>query len=120
MVDTKLILHCSLCSYAMKYIVLLPFFIMVSLVALSAQDNTSVLIGQVVDADKELPLPGATVIVNDSLGQFKYAATSDDQGNFEISGILSNQYHVIISYVGFSSYRDTVNISLGQRVYLGR
>lgn len=120
MADKKLILHCSLCSYAMKYNVLLPFFIMVSLAALSAQDKSSVLNGQVVDADKELPLPGATVIVNDSLGQFKHAATSDEQGYFEINGILSNQYHIIISYVGYASYRGEVKIAPGQRVNMGR
>src|SRR5690606_5025744 len=41
-------------------------------------------------------------------------------GYFEINGILSNQYHIIISYVGYASYRGEVKIAPGQRVNMGR
>ncbi len=60
------------------------------------------------DASKAI-LQGAQV----QLDPQKRVVVTDAQGQFILSGILAGQYTVTVSYLGFSSYSTTVNVTAG-------
>jgi len=75
-------------------LLVLSFFIMSASLTF-AQKNFS---GRIIDAEDQKPLPGATIRAGDHRG-----TTSNQQGQFKISGIPSGVQFLQISYVGFET-----------------
>ncbi len=63
-------------------------------------------------------IPGATVTIYDPVSQFQQTATTDSSGNFSISNVPFNPYHMTVTAKGFAPYvqdvsiRSTVPVSL--------
>ncbi|MDX1638493.1 MAG: carboxypeptidase-like regulatory domain-containing protein [Balneolaceae bacterium] len=60
--------------------------------------------GSVYDKDTGEPLPGANVLLADA----STGTSTNSAGRFSIAPLLSDQYEVTISYVGYEAVRDTV------------
>src|SRR5271168_4368863 len=76
----------------------------------SAQSNTGTLEGTVVDPSART-IAGASVTVRSQAGQSLYQASTNNKGEFTISGIPSGSYTVEVSAPGFSiAPREGVSI----------
>ncbi|MCD4735389.1 MAG: carboxypeptidase-like regulatory domain-containing protein, partial [Bacteroidales bacterium] len=66
---------------------------------LIAQDITQTVKGRVLDADTEIPLPGATVVIvgSDPL----IGTTTDIDGYFKIERVTIGRYDLRITFMGF-------------------
>ena len=73
-----------------------------------------VLRGFVTDRTDGAPLPQANVVLRDSTGIVKAAATDGD-GFYQLAGIGPGTYRLAVSFLGFETYRDTVRLSPGPR-----
>jgi TonB-linked SusC/RagA family outer membrane protein len=81
---------------------------------LSAQGGTTVR-GTVTEARTNTPIPGATVRITDS----RYAALTNDQGQFVINGVANGTYVLEARRIGYSAGRtDRVRVA-GQPVTVG-
>lgn len=67
--------------------------------SLFSQQLTQTVKGRVVDADTEIPLPGATVVI--SLTEPLLGASTDAEGYFRIDNVPLGRYDILISYMGF-------------------
>ena len=68
--------------------------------------QSSSLSGTVTDQDSKEPLTGANIIVN---GTTKGAVT-DYNGDYSINGLSEGSYEIIVSYLGYSTLTETVEI----------
>jgi hypothetical protein len=97
----------------MKRIISLSFVMLLCCAAMHAQaDRRVTLRGTVLDADGQtLPLVNVVLYdVADSVNILNHGIT-DMQGNYEITGIEPGRYCAVLSYVGFRTVRDTLNIT---------
>lgn len=85
---------------------ILSLILAISFVQLSAQHS---LHGKVVNAEGET-LPGATVQLENTS---KISAT-DSQGVFHFEGISANECSLIVSYVGYHSYKSKIVLNQGK------
>jgi hypothetical protein len=92
----------------MKYFGIILIAITLLISNLLYAGNQGKLIGKVVDAAKNEPLPGATVVVVGT----QRGATTDIDGKFTIIGINIGTYTVRASLVGYSS-AEVKNIKIG-------
>lgn len=56
------------------------------------------------------PLPNANVILATGVDSSFRAATTNVDGYYEIEGIPAGRYYLRVSYVGFNTYRDTIEL----------
>lgn len=80
---------------------------------LSAKGQNQAISGRVLDTDN-FPLPGATVKAEKS----NVAVISDIDGYFTLTAITAASEKVIVSYVGFETQTQEVNLGEGQTPYL--
>lgn len=73
--------------------------------------------GVVTSADDALPLQGANVVLEAPDGSVAYAAATGPAGAYAIDGIEPGRYPLRVSFVGFSTYRDTLLLRPGIRTY---
>jgi hypothetical protein len=66
--------------------------------------------------DRETTLPGAMIYIQGT----QLGAVSDADGRFQVLNIPVGKQVLTIQYIGFSEYRDTVNIVAGQMLDLGK
>lgn len=100
----------------MKKIILLLFFCYYCSFAFSQQsDNRTRLVGQVLSASNQQPLPGAVIKIKDS----NIATVTDEKGNF-ILNLMSGEYSVQISYLGFTGQEIEISAPFDPnlRIYL--
>ena len=85
------------------------YWMMVLLVAmpLAAQTPGVTLSGFVTDADNGESLPLASIV----LAQVQLGAASNSSGYYAVKGIPAGTYEVVISYIGYKSWRDTLAFS---------
>jgi TonB-dependent receptor len=83
--------------------------ILVAITTVAGGQQTGVVKGRVVDADK-LSMPGATVLI-ESLNK---GAVTDSYGFFTISGITEGSYELTVSYIGFNTEAQQVNVQAGR------
>ncbi|MCB2220999.1 MAG: carboxypeptidase-like regulatory domain-containing protein [Bacteroidetes bacterium] len=79
--------------------ILLVIIAVLSSIFVFSQQLTQTVKGRIVDADTEIPLPGATVVILDTdplLG-----ASADAEGFFRIEKVPLGRYDIKISYMGF-------------------
>lgn len=83
-------------------------FVCSSLVAL-AQVSIS---ARVLDASKE-PLPFANVRLLNSKGKMQTGQATGQDGNFRLSNVPEGTYILEVSYVGYTSHRDSLSLKRG-------
>lgn len=60
------------------------------------------------------PLPQANAVLMDSTGIVRATATDGD-GLYQLAGVTPATYRLVISYLGYETYRDTVRLRPGSR-----
>ncbi|RMH60164.1 MAG: TonB-dependent receptor [Bacteroidetes bacterium] len=73
--------------------------------------------GVVTSADDGLPLQGANVVLEGPGGAVAYAAATGPEGTYAIEGIEPGRYPVRVSFIGFSTHRDTLLLRPGVLTY---
>lgn len=93
---------------------LLTVLAMVLLTSQIALAQTGVLRGVVTDAETGESVPGANVLLAD-LGR---GASSDIDGNYRIENLPAGNHVVTVSFLGYRTFRETVQITGGQTTVL--
>ena len=80
---------------------------------LFAQKNPSrniaiTLSGKITASKTNLPLPGASIYISD----LKAGTTADENGNYTLRNISSGKYLIEVSFIGFASIVETIDLSL--------
>lgn len=88
---------------------LLLFFIYLFTPSLIAQNKNSTLEGIIMDKSSGSPLPGATLFIEETRNGY----ITDDSGRFKFS-LPKGDYSLIVSFVGYKSYRTRINTSSNQ------
>lgn len=70
----------------------------------SASAQYWVVKGAVVDSTESLPLQSATVVLTKIADSTKRAFSTNELGQFRISGVLNGNYHLQVSFVGFKTF----------------
>lgn len=88
----------------------LALFLVAALTALPAQAQTGTITGTVFDAESQNPLPGANVVIQGT----QEGATTDSQGEYEITGLSPGEYTIQASFVGYQNLSKEVTVQAGQ------
>ena len=100
---------------------LLSFLLLISLSLLSlptfAQSNYAVLSGTVVDPQQRA-LPGASIQLTAAATHAVRQATSNDQGIFQIPGLLPGEYELKVDASGFAPFTQALRLEVGQQLAL--
>jgi Carboxypeptidase regulatory-like domain len=84
----------------------------------SGQSNYAGLSGTVCDPQRQ-PIPGASVQVKSASTQAARQVNADEQGAFQLNGLLPGEYTLTVQAQGFAELTRTVNIEVGQQLSLG-
>lgn len=85
-------------------------FLVIALTALPAQAQTGTVSGTVFDAETQNPLPGTNVVIQGT----QQGATTDSQGEYEITGVEPGDYTVLASFVGYQDLSKEITVQSGQ------
>src|SRR5215470_14551011 len=96
-----------------KTLLALTFVLVIFFTTIAAQEHKGSINGQVTDASHAV-LQGARIEVQPSGAK----AVSDSQGQFTIYGVMPGHYTVTVSYVGFSTLTQEIDVSAGQAVHV--
>jgi hypothetical protein len=81
--------------------------------------KTQIIRGQIIDKSTEMPIPGATILVNDSTSPQVKGTTSDTEGYFKIENIPVGRVNVQVSFVGYNPVKiDNVLLRSGKEMFL--
>jgi len=94
----------------MKAIILFVFF---PLTLLLSQNNKQTIYGIVLDSKTKEPVLGANILI----ANLNDGVTSDENGNFTLS-LNPGKYVLKISYIGYDSLIDTINITGNNNKFL--
>ena len=89
---------------------LLTVFIMVLLSSQLAFAQTGAISGQVTDADSGETVPGANIFIT----ELDRGAATDIDGNYVIENVPAGTYSLTATFVGYRTFRQTVQVSSGQ------
>jgi len=84
-----------------KRIFILAGLLVISILGM-AQQNGQVIKGRIVDAVSQTPLPGATVVIQNSIPT--QGTTTDADGNFKLGNIKPGRYNLQVSFIGYENY----------------
>jgi hypothetical protein len=93
------------------------FFLLLTSVSASGQSNYSVLSGTVFDPQQRA-VPGAAVEVMSASTHSVRHVSSDEQGTFQISGLLPGDYNLNVQASGFAPFTQTLRLEVGQQLTL--
>ena len=100
---------------------LIPVVLTLALLSLSlpvfGQSNYAALSGSVVDP-QERALPGAIVQLTSEATRAVRRVTSNDQGIFQIPGLLPGEYEVSVQASGFAPFAQALRLEVGQQMTL--
>jgi len=85
-------------------------FLVIALTALPAQAQTGTVSGTVFDAETQNPLPGTNVVIQGT----QQGATTDSQGEYEITGVEPGDYTVLASFIGYQDLSKEITVQSGQ------
>jgi hypothetical protein len=86
------------------------FLVHLAFIASYAQDPTTVtLTGKVTDERTGQPLPFSNVFLNNST----IGTTTDDKGNYRLSGLAIGSLEMVVSYLGYESVKQTLRFEQG-------
>lgn len=89
---------------------LLTVLTMVLLSSQLAFAQTGAISGQVTDGETGETIPGANIL----LVEIERGAATDMDGNYEITNVPAGEYTVTVTFVGYRTYRETVQVEAGQ------
>lgn len=75
------------------------FFLILFNFTTQAQKHFQAIYGQVLDKQTKTPLPGATIIVENSKPQL--VASSDENGNFVLNQVPIGRQILVVTYIGY-------------------
>ena len=81
------------------------------------QSNYASLSGTVFDPQQQA-IPGASVQLTSESTQASRQATTNDQGVFQITGLLPGQYKFSVQAAGFATLNQNVTLEVGQQMTL--
>lgn len=82
-----------------------------------AQTTTAAVSGLVVDS-QQLPVPGATLTIQDIQRGTRRTITSTEDGAFELAGLLPGEYRLTASLQGFATTQVDLRLEVNQRLRL--
>lgn len=80
-----------------------------------AQTTTATLSGLVVDT-QQLPIPGATLMIEETQRSARRTITSGANGSFELAGLLPGEYRLTASLDGFATTQVDLRLEVNQRL----
>jgi hypothetical protein len=83
----------------------------------SAQSNYATLSGTVFDPQRQA-VPSAIVRVTSASTQASRQVNTNDQGAFQLTGLLPGEYKLTVEAQGFAVLSQTVNVEVGQQMTL--
>ncbi|MDF9798146.1 iron complex outermembrane receptor protein [Catalinimonas alkaloidigena] len=81
---------------------------------LFAQNNLANIEGSIVQASDGAPVPGANITLLGST----YGSISDLEGRFVINNIPEGVYEMMVSFVGYKTYNETLALNAGEKEVL--
>jgi hypothetical protein len=84
-----------------KQIFILTVILIITVMG-NAQQNGQVIKGRIVDVISQTPLPGATVVVQDSNPML--GTMTDADGNFKLLNIKPGRYNLKVSFIGYENF----------------
>lgn len=101
----------------MKFILILFLVITMAINTIAQTSLTQVVRGIIMDAQSQITLPGATIIISNN--NYTVNTTSDEKGNFKINKVPIGRQNIKISYIGYKTITlQSFNISSGKEVVL--
>ncbi len=94
----------------------LAFLVFFALVGTNVWAQNGGIVGKVEDAAEKAVLPGAHVLLKGPVSQ---AGISDDNGLFRFTGLPGGTYKLEITYLGFDTLRQDINLARGENKWLG-
>jgi len=91
---------------------LLTVITMVLLTSQVALAQVGTVTGVVTDAESGETVPGANIL----LQELERGSVSDVDGNYEIANVPAGSYTLTASFVGYNTYRQTINVQAGQEL----
>ncbi|TGV04378.1 outer membrane beta-barrel family protein [Flavivirga rizhaonensis] len=83
-------------------------------------DKTGTILGKVLDAKLNQPLPYVNIIIKNTKGVILTGGISLDDGSFKIEKVLEGDIIVSIQYIGYKTFNKNITIGKGNyRVNLG-
>ena len=83
------------------------FLLLITFLSYNLYSQNGAIVGTIKDADNRIPLPGANIILDGT----DYGTVSDIKGNFIIPNVISNDYILKVSYIGYNDFEIEVNVS---------
>lgn len=77
----------------------------------SASDlfSQSTISGTIFQSKTNVPLKGANIQIESEFGN-KYGASSNNKGDFSIVDVLSGDYTMSVSFIGFETYKESISV----------
>ncbi len=98
----------------MKYTVLIMSLVFAAFISMQAQETKSIK-GFVFDKETLKPLPGATVIIQET----KLGAKTKPTGKFEIKNLKPGRYNIVVRYIGYKpEIRTNLILSSAKDLYV--
>ena len=92
-------------------------FLMASLSTALGQSNYASLSGTVFDPQQQA-IPGASVQLTSDSTQASRQVTTNDQGIFQVNGLLPGHYKLSVQAAGFAALNQNVTLEVGQQMTL--
>lgn len=89
---------------------LLTVITMVLLTSQFAFAQTGAISGQVTDGETGESIPGANILLSEN----ERGAATDIDGNYSIENVQAGEYTIVVTFVGYRTYRETVEITAGE------
>ena len=101
---------------------LLVLLLVLALAAAQPAGQAGVIVGQVFDADLNVPIEYANVVLQRESDSVLVTGTvTRADGRFTLADVPAGRYRVEVSFIGYRSVRkDGVEVAAGARVELGR
>jgi len=77
--------------------------------------QSAVVQGFVRDEADGQSLQGANVVLRDRTGTVRAAAAAGARGFYQATGLEPGRYRLVVSFVGYQPYRDTLRLASGER-----
>jgi hypothetical protein len=99
----------------MRFVAILALILCFCSPGMFAQLTSATIAGRVTDA-AHLPISGAAVVAVDSTTGTTYHAETDNQGAYNLTGLLPDTYRLTFTQQGFqTSVEDNLTVTVGQR-----
>ncbi|WKN30111.1 TonB-dependent receptor [Porifericola rhodea] len=104
-------------AYYTRYSVLISIALLLNTLCgyhLYAQNNYASIEGVIVQQEEGMPVPGANV----SLPGTTFGSISDLEGRFTLRNIPEGVYELMVSFVGYKTYRQTISLDANENLSL--